>query len=122
MEEERPDRKQGMSAGGKAVLAICIVLAVLFILFFVLLIFSIFRTTASVVRDNSSLTQDYFDYYNGYENENPDYDSHSSYVPNPEDDYYKELADATAEDLSYQVEWHQESRYPDASMIRLTFP
>ena len=42
MEEERPDRKRGMSAGGKAVLAICIVLAVLFILFFVLLIFSIF--------------------------------------------------------------------------------
>ena len=115
MEEERPDRKRGMSAGGKAVLAICIVLAVLFILFFVLLIFSIFKTTASVVRDNSSLTQDYFDYYNGYENENPDYDYHSSYVPNPEDDYYKELADATAEDLSYQVEWHQESRYPDAS-------
>ena len=35
MEEERPDRKRGMSAGGKAVLAICIVLAVLFILFFV---------------------------------------------------------------------------------------
>lgn len=115
MEEERPERKRGMSAGGKAVLAICIVLAVLFILFFVLLIFSIFKTTASVVRDNSSLTQDYFDYYDGYENENPDYDYHSSYVPNPEDDYYKELADATAEDLSYQVEWHQESRYPDAS-------
>ena len=41
MEEERPDRKRGMSAGGKAVLAICIVLAVLFILFFVLLIFKV---------------------------------------------------------------------------------
>jgi len=122
----RPERRQGMSAGGKAVLTICIVLAVLFILFFVLLIFSIVRTTVSTVTDSSSLTQDYYDYYNGYGNENPDYDYYSQYVPDPDDDYYKELADATAEDLTYQVEWRQESRYPDNSddtaYLSITYP
>ncbi len=122
----RPERRQGMSAGGKAVLTICIVLAVLFILFFVLMIFSIVRMTVSTVTDSSSLTQDYYDYYNGYGNENPDYDYYSQYVPDPEDDYYKELADATAEDLTYRVEWRQESRYPDNSddtaYLSITYP
>ena len=111
----RTERRQGMSAGGKAVLAICIVLAVLFLLFFVLMVCSVVRSVVSTTADSSRLTQDYYDYYNGYGNENPDYGYYSQYVPDPEDDYYKELADATAEDLTYQVEWRQETRYPDAS-------
>ena len=37
------------------------------------------------------------------------------YTPDADDEYYEELTDATTDGLSYQVEWHQETAYPDDS-------
>ncbi len=50
----------------------------------------------------------YYEYPEGY----GDY-GEEPYVPSPEDDYYTELADATASDLSYAVQWETVSVQPD---------
>lgn len=104
--------KKKMSPGSKALLVIVIVLIILIVLFFLLCsyaavnsvstIFSVWRT----YDDYDDYDYDYDDYYR--------YDSdYSEYVPDPEDVYYQELANAVEKGLDYQVEWKHETRYPD---------
>ena len=50
---------------------------------------------------------DFYDYGSNY--------GYDLYTPDADDEYYEELTDATTDGLSYQVEWHHETAYPDDS-------
>lgn len=118
---EIPRRKKGMSTGGKVVIGLIILLVVLLAAFVIL--------TARAVMDRAKETNPiigdgFFDGfegdYDGYEADDDwwnDYeydDTYEEYVPDPDDEYYEEITDATRQDLSYRVEWHTESWYPDS--------
>ena len=105
MQGSKPEKK-GMSAGAKAVLGICILLAALAIGFTAVIIFTTVKNISSL-SSASEPVQDFYDYGSNYGND--------LYTPDEGDDYYEELADATTDGLSYQVEWHQETAYPDAA-------
>lgn len=113
MEEERRNeyeagpKKKGMSAGAKAVLIICIVLAVLALTFTGIIIFVTVKNISSISSSQPELPQDFYDYGSNY--------GYDLYTPDADDEYYEELTDATTDGLSYQVEWHQETAYPDDS-------
>ena len=98
-------KKTGMSTGAKIILAICILLIV-FVVGLVGTIAFITVKSLSSITWQPELIQDFDDLY--------DYgSSYETYTPDEDDEFYKELTDATTDGLSYQVEWHQETAYPD---------
>ncbi len=101
----KPEKKS-MSAGAKVVLVICILLAALAIVFTGIIIFATVKNFSSM-SSTSEPAQDFYDYGSSY--------GYDLYTPDAGDEYYEELTDATTDGLSYQVEWHQETAYPDAA-------
>lgn len=116
---EVPKKKKRMSAGGKVVIGLVILLAVLLIVFIVLAVRAVMDHTE---QSNPIIGDGFFDGfendYDGYEADDDwwddDYNYGEAYVPSPEDEYYVELADAVRQDLSYGIEWHTESWYPES--------
>lgn len=118
---EIPGRKKGMSAGGKIVIGLIILLVVLLAAFAILTV----RAVMDRAKETNPIIGDgFFDGfegdYDGYEADDDwwdDYEYNSSYeeyVPSPDDEYYEEITNATRQDLSYGIEWHTDSWYPDA--------
>ena len=72
MEEERRNeyeagpKKKGMSAGAKAVLIICIVLAALALAFTGIIIFVTVKNISSISSSQPELSQDFYDYGSSY--------------------------------------------------------
>lgn len=81
-----------MSAGAKAVLIICIVLAVLALTFTGIIIFVTVKNISSISSSQPELPQDFYDYGSNY--------GYDLYTPDADDEYYEELTDATTDGLS----------------------
>ncbi|MDO4262467.1 MAG: zinc ribbon domain-containing protein [Eubacteriales bacterium] len=98
--------RKKMSAGAKVVVALCVILVLLLI---ALIVSSIPYFVMKSDEWESSIFQEFGDhiYDDGYDFE----DEYEEYVPDPEDEYYRELADAVGDGLSYSVTWHAESVY-----------
>lgn len=109
------------SKGKKIAVGICIGLAVLLVL--LMLASLIFSMWSVIRRAEMQVIPDYgygYDYggdgYFGYEipyDDSQDSGSSGYYVPSPDDQYYRELTDATDRDLSYGVIWQSISMRPD---------
>lgn len=105
-----PTRKKKMSGGTKILIGILIAILVLVILLAGLIALLASDTDAGWSPD---MGFQYPDYYDGYYD---DYDGYGDYyVPDKKDDFYKEITDATVQDLSYQVLWKSITVYPDDS-------
>ncbi len=72
-----------------------------------IIIFVTVKNISSISSSQPELPQDFYDYGSNY--------GYDLYTPDADDEYYEELTDATTDGLSYQVEWHQETAYPDNS-------
>lgn len=110
--------KKKKSASTRIAVVLGIVLLVLLAVFAGLTI----RAVVENKEDSSSLHigEEFFDDFNTYEEDEfeewyEDYedDGIEEYIPGPGDEYYRQLADAVVQGLSYEVEWDSVSRYPD---------
>lgn len=112
--------KRGMSTGAKIVLAVCLILLILLIVFVVLGAVFAYRSVSSSSNGTEDLTEGFFDFYGGGSDDDYLYDDgydydydYDEYVPSVDDDYYEEFVSSTAQGLSYSVDWHYETIYPD---------
>lgn len=111
-------KKKKMSGTAKVVIVLVVVLVVLLAVFVGLTIRAVIEQ-----KDQSSSLHIDDGYFGGYYDDDPDdwdyddwdydYDDYEEYVPAPDDEYYEEIVDATVQDLSYEIEWHGLSIYPD---------
>ncbi|MCD8098018.1 MAG: hypothetical protein LUE31_08290 [Lachnospiraceae bacterium] len=115
---ETEPRRKGMSTGVKIVLVVCVVLLILLIVFVVLGVVAGYRSISSSSNGTEDLTEGFFDFYGGDSDDDYLYDydydyDYEEYVPSADDDYYEEFVNSTAQGLSYSVDWHYETIYPD---------
>lgn len=118
-------KKRKMSAGSKVVISLIVILVLLLAVFIGLAVRAVIGQ-----KDKSSslhIDDDFFggwysdpdDSEDGYDDWYDDYDwddesdGYEVYEPSPDDPYYTEIVDATVQDLSYEIEWHGISIYPD---------
>lgn len=110
-----PKRKKGMSTGAKVVLILCIVLFVLLAMFIIFAANAFVSQTKDVIEidewGNPSTEEAPFDLWDDYSGGY--IDSEDGYVPNPKDEYYIEIVDATVDHLDYSIEWQDVSIWPD---------
>lgn len=115
-------KKRKMSGGGKAVIFLVIVLVLLLAVFIGLTVRAVIEqkdASSGLHIDDGYFGGWYEDPEDGYDDwyEDPDWDydpdDYEAYEPSPEDEYYEEIVDATVQDLSYEIEWHGFSIYPD---------
>ncbi len=108
-EYEEPRKKKRRSGGSRIVLVLVILLTVLLAVFLVLAV-----TNYTNFKSRSSSLYIGDDIFGGFGDDDYDYDySYDEYVPSESDEYYEEIANAVASDLSYGIEWEYLSRYPD---------
>ena len=106
-EPEYRRKKKGLSSGAKVIIFICLFLICCMLGLVGAIIFLTVRNFSSLTLQ-PEISQDFYDY-------NSSFGAYNPYIPDAGDEYYKELVDATNDDLGYQVEWHQETAYPDDS-------
>ncbi|MCC8140689.1 MAG: hypothetical protein LIO67_10420 [Lachnospiraceae bacterium] len=115
---ESEPRRKGMSTGVKIVLVVCVILLILLIVFVVLGVVVGYRSFSGSSNGTEDLTEGFFDFYGGDSDDDYLYDydydyDYEEYVPSADDDYYEEFVSSTTQGLSYSVDWHYETIYPD---------
>lgn len=125
----RPVKKPKKRSGNGKVLAV--IFGGIGILFIVAIVLSMVYSIRKVVNEVQRGTipgygyddNGYFGYGNPYSDDGyDDYDdSYEYYEPSENDDYYKEITDATSQDLDYKVIWGTLSLRPDDSDNACTY-
>lgn len=115
---EKTRKKRKGSAGGRIALWICIavgvLLALMVIVFLGASIFMAVRQAGQSQMPGYGYTDPYGGYF-GYGNPYGEWEDDTSdyYVPDAEDEYYKQITDATSLELDYKVVWQSICLRPD---------